>query len=491
MFRKPEPRFFVALGIVLIALPVPILAQTPAPANPSKPPAAQGEITRNDVYVRSGASTNHYTICKLHAGDRITIVGEQGEWLEIVPPRGTFSVISGEYVDTVDDLNGVVNGDNVRVRAGSSLNDQKYTVQATLSRGANVKILGRNPDGFLRIEPPPGATLWINQAYVERVPDALVKLESAADPQESVANVAAQPNAASTSGAAEPFAPSTSLQAPRLSDAEPAKVSLAKKDETATRELGDSRNDPRKPDSRLSEKPGPAEDKPAPAMEKKPTPKSETAPTSHTETVPSPLSLVPSSAQRKSLEEIDAALEIEIAKAPVERHLQPIMDRYQRVVEQSEDEFAQRYAEARLGQLKGMAGLVETLQRIRALNEEAEAKRRQYMQERANADFVTLPTVPAGFDAQGELRVSALYPPGSSPRRFRLIEPGVEGRTIAYVELPPDSTIAIEAFLGRFVGVRASEKRLQVGGVDPVPIYLTRELVLLQPAPAVNTNGQS
>ena len=142
-----------------------------------RPVIAEGEVNSDNVYVRSGDSLNHYTICKLNAGRRVKIVAERGDWYEILPPEDAFSLISGDYVDSADGKHGVVNGNNVRVRTGSSLNDNKYTVQLLLSKGAEVSILGRNPDGFLKIKPPPGATVWVNRSLVERVPDSLVKLE--------------------------------------------------------------------------------------------------------------------------------------------------------------------------------------------------------------------------------------------------------------------------------------------------------------------------
>ncbi|GAG00500.1 unnamed protein product, partial [marine sediment metagenome] len=79
---------------------------------PDPPTRGVGEVTGNDVYVRSGGSLNHYPVCKLKAGDRLTIVSGRGNWYEILPPEGVFSLISGEYVDTVDNKDGVVNGNN-------------------------------------------------------------------------------------------------------------------------------------------------------------------------------------------------------------------------------------------------------------------------------------------------------------------------------------------------------------------------------------------
>jgi predicted Zn-dependent protease with MMP-like domain len=39
----------------------------------------------------------------------------------------------------------------------------------------------------------------------------------------------------------------------------------------------------------------------------------------------------------------------------------------------------------------------------------------------------------------------------------------------------------VEDFIGKYVGVRASERRLQQGGVNPIPIYIVTELILMQP----------
>lgn len=132
--------WIVSILIQLVLIPEAI-GQTP-----DKPVVSQGEVTGDNVYVQYGASTNHYPVCKLNAGDRVTIVGETGEWYEILPPEASFSFISGDYVDTADNKTGVVNGNNVRVRAGSSLPEfskLKYWVQTKLSKGTKVTILAR------------------------------------------------------------------------------------------------------------------------------------------------------------------------------------------------------------------------------------------------------------------------------------------------------------------------------------------------------------
>ena len=192
---------------------------------------------------------------------------------------------------------------------------------------------------------------------------------------------------------------------------------------------------------------------------------------------------MPASRQREELKRIDEATRDEWAKPMFERRLQPLIDRYQALASQTADEFARRYAQKRVEQLTDSIALSETVRRMRKVGERAESQRREFLEARAQIPEPIHP-VPSGLDAQGELRVSALYPPGSIPRRYRLVDRSPLGdRTLGYVEFPADSDIDVDQYLGRHVGVRAAQQRWQKGGVDPVPIYVARELVLLSPSP--------
>ncbi len=376
------------------------------------------EVIGDDVYVRSGPSLNHYPMDKLKAGDRVTVVGETGDWCEILPPDGLFSFISGDYVDTVDERTGIVNGNQVRVRAGSALPPfakLKYVVQTKLAKGSEVTILGREPDGFLRIKPPVGTSVWINHGYVEYVP-------------ETASSAAPIPVAVTDSDAGEPKAAGSKM--------------------------------PGVPD----------------------TPKDDKAAVGSQAAYRSTLAGLPPTEARDKLENIEEAARAEVAKPVSQRNFEPLIQRYKAVADaEADDSLAQRYALARVQQLSQMNALIDTVRRMRKLDDEAATKRRGFLEGRAKIRE-TLPPIPSEVDAQGELRVSALYPPGSPLRRYRLVDAtGARERTIAYVEIPQDSTIAVEAFLGHYIGVRASGARLQTGGVDPIPIYVAGELILLQP----------
>jgi uncharacterized protein YgiM (DUF1202 family) len=441
----------------------PVFAQT------AKPSVAIGEVTARDVYIRCGPSQNHYPVCKVQPGDRVSIVGEKGEWLEILPVPGIYSLLSGEFVDTVDHKEGVVNGDNVRIRAGSLLTDDRYQVQVQLKKGDRVRILGKNDDGFLRIEPPAGVTLWVNGAYVERVSEARIQLESAGSESASdaVESRAAGSRDATDRFATVPAAPVTGRNlAAELSPLVGGQSKLASHSASASTETI-SRGTLR--------------------------PASRSVADEGTPDIPSPLSALPPTAHRRALADLDRAADAEVGKPVGSRNLEPLIEQYRRIASQQEDELAQRYAEARITQLSQMAELAATVRRMTELTESNEVQRRKMMEERADVSFNVLPPALSGYDAQGELRTSALYPPGSIPRRFRLMDSSAAGgRTIAYVELPADSPIQVEAYLGRFVGIKALEKRIQAGGVNPIPIYIVRELTPLEPgSPAERGTGQS
>ena len=387
----------------------------------SRPIIGEAEINANDVYVRSGDSLNHYTIIKLKAGDRVTVVGERGEWYEILPPEGSFSLVSGDYIDTSDEKTGIVNGANVRVRAGSLLNENKYTVQALLNKGAEVTILGRNPDGFLRIKPPPGATLWINKSFAQLNGDT---------------RPAGTANADTTASGTEPNSPT--------SDA-------------------------------VSAQPGTSAATP---IAEKPISKPVAARTSTTA----------SDAQHRKLSELDTALTKEFAKPVADRNFESFMAQYRTLIAEAGDEFIQQYAQRRLEELQTALEATSSIGHWKKIEEIAEAKRREYRTARA-----AIPeAAPAGpsIEAKGELRISALFPPGGTPERYRLVDPSTAGeRTTAYVEIPAGSNIRVNDFLNKFVGVRALERRVQSGGVNPIPIYIADDLVLLEP-PDVQSNAR-
>jgi len=129
------------------------------------------EITGDNVYIRSGPGTNFYECSKLNKGDKVKVVSKQFSWARIVPPPGSFSWISMQYVsiDTDNTTVGTVTGDRVRVYAGSDTQRPLYstTLQGKLDRGDKVKLLGEQLDDYYKIALPPFAYLWVSVNFTK------------------------------------------------------------------------------------------------------------------------------------------------------------------------------------------------------------------------------------------------------------------------------------------------------------------------------------
>jgi len=133
------------------------------------------EVLGTDVNVRSGPGTSYYYTGKVNAPGKVTVVGEQTGWYEIIPPVGSFSWISKDYVD-LDPANpgiGMVNDDGVNIWAGSDYREpvRSASLQVKLNKGDIVKLInpGAQEGSYYKIVPPPGAHLWISRNFLRYV----------------------------------------------------------------------------------------------------------------------------------------------------------------------------------------------------------------------------------------------------------------------------------------------------------------------------------
>ena len=129
------------------------------------------EITGDNVNIRSGPGTQYYSCGKLNKGNRVKVVKHQFSWSCIVPPVGSFSWISTQYV-SIDPNNpaiGIVTGNGVRVWVGSEGLRPMYstTWRLKLNRGEKVKLLGEEKDRYYKIAPPTGAYRWVSTEYTK------------------------------------------------------------------------------------------------------------------------------------------------------------------------------------------------------------------------------------------------------------------------------------------------------------------------------------
>jgi uncharacterized protein YgiM (DUF1202 family) len=178
------------------------------------------EITGDNVYVRSGPGTNFYDCGKLNKGDKVKIMRKQFSWARIVPPQGSFSWISMQYVNIDPDNTtvGTVTGDRVRVYAGSDHVEPLHstTLQGKLDRGDKVKLLGEQMDDYYKIDPPSFAYLWVSINFTKPLP---VKLPEVVTPtveppttEPTVIKPTTEPNEVPEEVAPEPVSPETMLE---------------------------------------------------------------------------------------------------------------------------------------------------------------------------------------------------------------------------------------------------------------------------------------
>lgn len=391
---------FLSSGLASAVLIV--VAGTSASANPDT--VFTGEITGNDVYVRSGPSANYYPVTKLNAGAEVSVVDAVEGWYAIVPPEGCFSLIHKKFVDIGDEPSaGVVNGNAVRVRAGSAMRPDLYAKQLKLNRGAEVTVLGPHNDDYLRIAPPEGVRLYVSKQYVAPSTGSATKQadEPVATPPSKAATL--DPNPAGNE-----------------SDGQAARTSVANTEP----------------------------------------PKQETS-------------------YRDEIEELDAALAAEMREPLLHRDYSSLIARYGVLAEQNDDEYARVYAKSRIIQLDEASDGLSAVHELRNLGAKLKRERTAKLIERQQWRMRDR-RISAGYDAIGNLKPSMIWTSPTGPKRYRLVgDEKPTPRTLGYVEIPPNSDLDINQFLGRRVGVRAGTTRLETQDVDPIVIYVASELVVL------------
>ncbi|MCH2211189.1 MAG: hypothetical protein MK110_07790 [Fuerstiella sp.] len=126
-------------------------------------------VVRDDALVRSGGSEDYYATQRLERDALVTVHRhDQGGWLSIEPPDGSFSWIRAQYVQRSGQDAGTVTEDGCVVFVGSDFEDESSVWQRRVSSGTRVVILGEQDldtvagiQKMYKITPPARERRWI------------------------------------------------------------------------------------------------------------------------------------------------------------------------------------------------------------------------------------------------------------------------------------------------------------------------------------------
>ena len=135
-------------------------------------------VIRQETDVRSGHGDGpmFYPTNHLHVGDRVRVVKEEdGGWVAIVPPSGSYSWIRKDLLITNDKQQPPITmvNDDADVRIGSTLTNQPPVVGKRAVRGTIVYLLPKNNevrdgDGtWVSIYPPEGEVRYIRAEAIQ------------------------------------------------------------------------------------------------------------------------------------------------------------------------------------------------------------------------------------------------------------------------------------------------------------------------------------
>jgi len=459
----------------------------------------EGEVSASNVFVRSGAGSNWYPTSKLNSGDRVLVLGEKFGWYQIAPPQGSFSYVDMSVVDRRPGAKtGTIKQDKVYVRAGSALESRKSSTQVVLNKGATVTIQGE-AEGFFKIAPPSGATLYISKQYVKPVTanlsTGLVERHVAGNPQP--APVATTPTTekpfepakseetkVAVGETAMPVEPSAkvspageSASLVDASQAQPVKTPEASSFTTpqTAAETSDVEDGPILDAKDAAEK---ADADAAKSM------KPEIPGTRKSAEKPAE-KVAPAAGRYQAMLTVLESELTSLSQKPFDQQdVVTLQKRYEEIAAQSDEDVPAQIAKIRARQLRDRANIRDSRKGLRTDEIELanyrasmDSERMKIMRRRTDAAMVK-------FDLEGELRKSAVFT--ADNRRFRLVD-HERNETIAYVDIPRSVEPNVDQLIGRLVGIRSAGQTFSPSA--RLPIVVAASVTDLTPRSHIGDDG--
>jgi SH3-like domain-containing protein len=153
----------IALGLSLLFVVAPCAAEERFPYS--------AFIVVDEAAVRSGPGETFYPVLNLNRGDAVEVWRHDPDgWCAIRPPEGSFSWVSGDFIESTDGRTGTVVGNQVNVRVGTRFSDVRDVVQLQLNAGEQVHLFDARllPNGdrmttWYKIAPPAGEFRWVRE----------------------------------------------------------------------------------------------------------------------------------------------------------------------------------------------------------------------------------------------------------------------------------------------------------------------------------------
>ncbi|CAN5608768.1 hypothetical protein BH10PLA1_BH10PLA1_13010 [soil metagenome] len=375
----------------------------------------QGVINSGGVNVRSGPGDNYYATAKLDKGAAVTVVGIRFDWLKVTPPEGSFSYVAKAYVTRFGDgTKGKVDKPDLRVRAGSSQNAMKTTVQTTLNVGDEVSILGE-ADEYYKITPPTGVYLYVNKQFVDAV--------------KSIDPIAATPAEGTSTGSVASATPAVTTAGPSVA---PTTVTPTSPDTTTKTET--------------------------PTVAVAPS----TQPSAEVAVAPSTQPAAPTA--EATFDKLEADFVAMSANSLDQQPLAETITSYQALTSSTLPESLKRIVDLRLATLKARLDAQGQFIALKKSQEEAGQRQvamkaeQQELQDRIEKNRVSM------FTAVGTLRTSSLQQ--GQTMLYRLTDPGT-GRTVVYIRT---NDTKYTGLLGQFIGVKGdltTDQQLSIKVITP------------------------
>ncbi len=464
IFRS-RPRPGVVWAALLMGLAALLVASTPAGAQSNDSLIAErqfmGAAQRDGVVVRSGPSAGHLNVTTLPKDEQVVVVGVNGDFLQILPPQGTFCLVPRARVNVRGEAGGEKIGrvtEACSVKAGSRINNMPGETTARLPEGAEVVVIGEDST-YYHVVPPKEVFFYVQKSELARVREVRVTETargwSVGDlpPAGGLADAGANTGEAAAQPQGQPEGPVAQ---------------------------GDAQQ-PQQP-----QQPGAAESAETPPV------------VTQIPEIPEVVLPTTRPAVYVEFEELDKRYSA-VGNDPVEEQpLEELKQAFQALLAKAKEEGRVGglvpAIEMRLRTIEVRQEALQDLRAVQAMREEMDKRQKmleaesQELAERVENSKVTV------YTAVGVLQPSTLQV-GSTPI-FRLCDPG-NGRTIIYLRAEGEQAQSLARHLEKFIGVRGAktdDKDLSmtfiqvnhVAGVDPAEVFKSVAAELIPPSMVQN-----